>query len=78
MSDVKTAMTTTQQRMTAIFNEWARRYAENPDGFSEIIGPDGSAVEDYGESATRFFCLIADEMDQAGVLPRPSEESEPR
>lgn len=29
-------MNTTQQQMAAVFNEWARRYAENPDEFGAI------------------------------------------
>jgi len=64
-------MNTTQQRMAAIFNEWARRYAEKPDEFSSIIGADGKPIADYGENCARYFEWIAREMDSAGVLPKP-------
>ncbi len=64
-------MTVTETRMTMTFNEWARRYADNPGEFGEIIGPDGKAVADYGERAMRTFNRIADEMDAANALPRP-------
>jgi hypothetical protein len=64
-------MNTTQQRMTAIFNEWARRYAANPGEFSDILDADGKPVEDYGQSCTLYFEKIADEMTQAGLLPLP-------
>ena len=64
-------MTTTETRMTMIFNEWADRYAKNPDKFGEILGEDGKPVADYGEACMRYFCKIAEEMDEAGLLPTP-------
>lgn len=64
-------MNTTQQGMTAIFNEWARRYAENPDEFGAILDADGKPVEDYGQQCALYFEKIADEMDADGQLPRP-------
>ena len=68
-------MTTTEKRMTMIFNEWADRYAKNPDEFGEILGEDGKPVADYGESCMRYFIKVANEMDDAGLLPSPSEEN---
>ena len=65
-------MNTTQQRMTAIFNEWARRYAENPDDFRSILDEDGNPVADYGECCARYFEKIAAEMDAEGLLPTPA------
>ena len=64
-------MTITQQRMTAIFNEWARRYAASPEQFSSMIDEAGNPVTDYGKCSARYFEQIADEMDAAGILPRP-------
>ena len=58
--------------MTMIFNEWADRYAKNPDEFGGILGEDGKPVADYGESCMRYFCKIADEMDADGRLPLTS------
>ena len=63
-------MNTTQQRMAAVFDEWAKRYAESPDEFSEILDEDGKPVTGYGERCARYFEQIAREMDEAGVLPR--------
>lgn len=63
--------------MTMIFNEWADRYAKNPDEFGKILGEDGKPVADYGESCMRYFIKVANEMDDAGLLPRPSEENAP-
>ena len=68
-------MTTTETRMTMIFNAWARRYAEKPEDFSEILDKHGKPVEDYGECAMRYFCKIAKEMDEAGLLPAPNVEN---
>jgi hypothetical protein len=64
-------MNTTEKRMAAIFNEWADRYAKNPDEFGEILGEDGKPVADYGECCARYFTQIAAEMDAAGLLPTP-------
>lgn len=64
-------MSITQQRMAAIFNEWARLYAQNPDDFGEILDEDGSPVEDYGRQCAILFCQIAYDMDSKGLLPLP-------
>lgn len=64
-------MNTTQQRMTAIFNEWAKRYAANPEQFSSILDADGNPVTNYGECCTHYFEQIADEMGAEGLLPLP-------
>jgi hypothetical protein len=69
-------MTTTETRMTMIFNEWARRYAEKPDDWSEILDEEGKPFNDYGESAMRTFCKIAKEMDDSGLLPTYNPENE--
>ena len=48
-------MNVTQQRMAAIFNEWAKRYAVSPSEFSEIIDENGNVVKDYGESCVIYL-----------------------
>lgn len=65
-------MKITQQRMTMVFNEWAKRYAENPNEFTSILDDDGNPIADYGESCTRYFTKLAGEMDSKGILPKPS------
>ncbi len=57
------------QRMSLIFNEWAFRYAEDPDSFDQILDEQGNPVEDYGDRCAFYFTTIADEMDAAGKLP---------
>ena len=52
----------TPQRLAAIFNEWARRYAEDPDSFGEILDADGQPVTDYGERCAVYFEQIAAEL----------------
>ena len=65
-------MTTTEKRMTMIFNEWAHRYAKNPDEFAEILGEDGKPVADHGECCMRYFRRIEAEMDEAERLAQGS------
>ena len=64
-------MNTTQQRMAAIFGEWGRRYAENPDEFGAILDADGRPVEDYGQRCSLYFYEIANDMASKGLLPAP-------
>ena len=61
----------TEDRMTAIFNEWNRRYSEDPDSFSASLGEDGEPLEDYGQRCYRYFNEIAEDMDSRGELPTP-------
>lgn len=63
--------TATRKRMTLIFDEWARRYSENPDDFQNILDENGNPVEGYGESCALYFAMIAQEMDANGLLPLP-------
>lgn len=58
-----------QQRMTIIFNEWAKRYSESPEEFKDVLDIDGKPSKDYGECCTLYFEKIADELDKAGLLP---------
>lgn len=59
-------MNTTQQMMADIFNEWARRYAENPNEFGAILDAEGEPVEDYGERCVLYFESIANGLDTNG------------
>jgi len=60
--------------MAAIFNEWAKQYAENPDAFNEVLDENGNPVEDYGEGCAIYFTEIARDMDVKGMLPKYSDE----
>jgi len=55
-------MNSTQRQMAAVFNEWARRYAQNPDEFSEIIGSDGEPLADYGKRCALYFEQIYSDL----------------
>lgn len=59
-------------RMTAIFNEWARQYAEDPEAFGKVLDANGRPLPDYGSVCTAEFNRIAREMDARGELPLPS------
>lgn len=71
-------MNTTQQRAALIFNEWARRYAENPDEFGAILDADRKPVEDYGQRCAIYFTEIAKDMDAKGLLPIPAGQLKER
>ena len=63
--------------MALVFNEWAARYAKDPESFGPILDADGNPVEDYGEQCAECFDRIAREMDEAKQLPfvcRSSQE----
>jgi len=61
----------TKNRMAKIFNEWARRYSENPDEFDDILDEDGNPVSDYGECCALYFEKLANELDEQNILPKP-------
>lgn len=58
------SMNITAQRMTDLFNEWAKRYSEKPEEFTSILDDNGKPVKDYGESCTRYFKKLNDEMSK--------------
>ena len=60
----------TKSRMAKIFNEWAKRYSENPDEFDDILDEDGNPVSDYGENCALYFEQLANELDAQNVLPK--------
>lgn len=49
-------------RMAAVFNEWARRYAEAPESFLPILDEQGHPVSDYGLGAAETFRRIEAEL----------------
>ena len=61
----------TKERMAKIFTEWAKRYSENPEEFSDVLNESGEPVFDYGENCVAYFEKLANEMDHNGLLPKP-------
>lgn len=57
------------ERMAVVFNEWARRYAEDVQKFEAILDASGKAVLDYGERAAIFFEEVERQLIEAGKLP---------
>lgn len=55
-------MNITTQRLAILFNEWARRYAENPSEFSKILDENGNPVKDYGESCALYLQKLQEEL----------------
>ena len=48
--------------IASIFNEWARRYAESPDEFGEMLDENGKPFPDYGSQAADYFQKLATEV----------------
>lgn len=63
----------TEQRMTMIFNEWAKRCIENPSNLSEMIDPNGNLRQEYGQECAVYFIALADELDRNNLLPKPEK-----
>lgn len=55
-------------RISAIFNEWARQYAEDPEAFESVLDENGQPHKDYGQKCAAEFKRIAGEID-ARVSP---------
>jgi len=64
-------MTTTQQRMAIIFDEWRKRWIEDPKDYIPLE-EDGDP-KTYGENCARFFEELANELDEKGLLPKPEK-----
>lgn len=62
-----------EQRLVRIFNEWARRYADDPDSFGPILDADGRPVTDYGEQCAVYFERIGNELDAANNMTKGKE-----
>lgn len=55
--------------MAIVFDEWANRYAANPEAFDEILDGNGKPIESYGERCAVQFYEITRELGDAGKLP---------
>jgi hypothetical protein len=62
-------MTLEQQYLAAVFDEWAKRYAENPDEFGSILDDDGKPVEDYGLRCAIYFDQLVSELFSIKINP---------
>jgi len=57
-------MKLSEETIAKIFSEWARRYAEDPGRFGEILDSEGKAVSDYGTRCAKYFTGIAKELKE--------------
>ncbi len=66
---------TQQLALAAIFNEWAARYARDPEAFADaILDADGKPVVDYGKRCAIYFIEIANDLYAKAALPPFSGE----
>jgi hypothetical protein len=58
--------------MADVFNEWVRRYSENPDEFSECLDATGKPFEDYGSNCEAYYQKIFKDMNKPdGLVQKP-------
>lgn len=67
-----------QQQIAAVFDEWAKRYANNPEQFGEILDADGKPVEDYGQCCAIYFCKIASDIEVNALHPINADADQQR
>lgn len=46
----------------AVFDEWARRYAEDPDQFTDVLDDQGKPISDYGSLCAAYFDKVATDL----------------
>lgn len=64
-----------QDQIAAVFNEWAKRYADDPDQFGPILDTDGRPIEDYGARCAAYFMQVAVSIGFLGSIPSPPPAS---
>jgi len=60
--DMENVVISKKGNIAAVFNEWARRFAENPGTFGPVVGEDGKLISDYGECCEAYFLRVYREM----------------
>jgi hypothetical protein len=53
-----------KEQLVAIFEEWARQYAEDPGAFDGVLDDDGNPVWNYGQQAAQTFLAIKEELEK--------------
>ena len=60
--DMENVVISKKGNIAAVFNEWARRFAENPGDFCPVVGDDGKLISDYGERCEAYFLRVFQEL----------------
>lgn len=50
--------------LTQIFDEWAKRYSENPEDHIDILNKDGKPTKDIGRDQAECFLKISNELSK--------------
>jgi hypothetical protein len=51
-----------KNRLARIFTEWAKRFAENPREFMDVLDENGDPECDYGRLCAKYFQKIDSEL----------------
>ncbi len=69
--DMENVVISKKGNIAAVFNEWARRFAENPGDFGPVVGDDGKLISDYGERCEAYFLRVS----RAGLEQRNESDT---
>ena len=58
---------TVHELWTEVFNEWAKRYAKDPQAFDSLLDESGAPIADYGERCATYFSQLAAELQKVAV-----------
>lgn len=58
-------MFVSKTHMAAVFDEWLRRYTENPDAFDDWFDENGEPAAEYGKRCAEYFQEVADDLSNA-------------
>ncbi len=50
------------ENLPCLFNEWAKRYSENPNSFGVILNESGQPISDYGEKCSKYIQILNKEL----------------
>lgn len=48
--------------LASVFDEWAKRYAENPQEFADILDATGKVIDGYGEQCQLYFVHLHNQL----------------
>lgn len=61
-------MQTEQDRLVIVFNEWAKRFALDPEGFDKTLDKQGRPVVGYGKKCVAYLIRLEADLVKEGLL----------
>lgn len=48
--------------LAIVFDEWAKRYAESPEDFTDVLDASGKVLDGYGDQCQVYFMHIYSQL----------------